>query len=94
MVAYVFFRREVAIPCYEAMKEEASRQAYNHGLSVDRDLWWGDYGGDEIFFAFAKGEKGIEAARIFLFNFKHLVCRVDWTGELTPIPAAEAPDNP
>jgi hypothetical protein len=85
MVAYVFFRREVAIPRFEALKEKASRWAENFGLK-EQDWWsetvancvrrWIVAGhevprtpksrGDDITFAFAKAEKGCDAAHMFV----------------------------
>jgi hypothetical protein len=61
VVARVFFRRKVAIPHLDALKNEAGRQADNFGLT-EQERWWG-YHGDEISFAFAKGDQeGRDAA--------------------------------
>jgi hypothetical protein len=96
MVAYVFFRRDIAIPHLDALKEEASRRAEYFGL---KELdWWCEtvadcerrwiaaeievtrtakYHGDDIVFVFAKGDKGRDAAMIFIFNCK-LPCWSNW----------------
>jgi len=55
-MAYVFFRREVAEPRLEALREVASRLAKRFGLSEQE--WWWNYRGDDkdiIVFGFAKG---------------------------------------
>jgi hypothetical protein len=75
MVAYVFFPKAVAEPRLEVLKEDASSQAEIFGLK-EQDWWW-EYRGDEIVFAFAKLDKGRDAAVIFAFNSK-LPCRGDW----------------
>ena len=76
MVAYVFFRKEVAIPRLEVLKEEARRQAERCNLKEQE--WWWDCRDDDIVFVFAKGDKGRHAANIFIFNCK-LPCRADWS---------------
>jgi hypothetical protein len=81
MVAHVFFRKEVAQPRLEALKEEAGIQAENYGLK-DLDWWW-EYRGDDIVFVFARGDKGIDAAHRFYLNCKYpgSPYRAEWVAD-------------
>jgi hypothetical protein len=81
MVTYVLFPKKDASPHLEAMKEDAGWQAEQHGLK-EQDWWWDYLGDDTIFFAFAKSEKGRDAAAIFAFNRKGIPVRM--AGEPTP----------
>jgi hypothetical protein len=82
LVAYVFLPKEAASPHLEALKEEARWQAEQHGLKEQYDLWW-DCRGDEIFFAFAKSEKGRGAAVAFVLKCVRLGIphRGEWPGD-------------
>jgi hypothetical protein len=76
-MASVFFKKKVAKPRLEAMKEDASFLAERCGLK-EQD-WWHECRGDEIVFVFAKGDKGgRDAANIFAFNWKLLKPQGEW----------------
>jgi hypothetical protein len=91
MVTYVFFPKKDAIPRLEAMKEDAASFAEQCGLNQERDLWWDCLGDSDIYFAFAKGERGSEAAVRFAFKCKGIPCRM--AGELTPTDWSRWPDR-
>jgi hypothetical protein len=91
MVTFVHFPKKDAIPRLEKMKEEADRLAEECGLNKERDCWWDCLGDDTIFFAFAKGEKGHDAAVRFAFNCKGIPSRM--AGEPTPTDWSRWPDR-
>jgi hypothetical protein len=78
MAAYVFVRKDAAIPRLKELREAASRQAEGFGLN-EQERWW-NYRGDDIVFGFAMGAAGLRAAHFFHIycTTQGIQCRVEW----------------